>query len=134
MEDGSLSKNFDNPSSLGNYKDVSQVRMVDDIVLPSLRDDKANNIVVYDVEGKTSIADKIVIASGRSKRHVASMADHLIRSLKKVNLKHSAKVEGLPNADWVLIDAGDVVIHIFRPEVREFYDLDRLWQDMIDTD
>ena len=108
--------------------------MLADIVLPSLRGDKANNLVVYDVEGKTSIADKIVIASGRSKRHVASMADHLIRSLKKVNLKQSAKVEGLPNADWVLIDAGDVVIHIFRPEVREFYDLDRLWQDMIDTD
>lgn len=104
------------------------------IIVKSLEDDKAQNVVVYDVQGKTSIADQIIIASGRSKRHVASMADHLIRQLKRCNLKRPVKVEGLPNADWVLIDVGDIVVHLFRPEVREFYDLDRLWQDMIDSD
>ena len=104
------------------------------IVVKSLRDDKAEDLVVYDVQGKTSIADQIIIASGRSKRHVASMADHLIRKLKRCNLKRPVEVEGLPNADWVLIDAGDIVVHLFRPEVREFYDLDRLWHDMIDSD
>ncbi len=104
------------------------------IIVKSLHDDKAQDVIVYDVEGKTSIADQIVIASGRSKRHVASMADHLIRLLKHSYIKRPAKVEGLPNADWVLIDVGDIVIHLFRPEVREFYDLDRLWQDLIETD
>lgn len=104
------------------------------IIVQSLQDDKAQDVAVYDVEGKTSIADQIVIASGRSKRHVASMADHLTRLLKQSTLKRPAKVEGLPNADWVLIDVGDIVIHLFRPEVREFYDLDRLWQDLIESD
>lgn len=103
-------------------------------ILASLQDDKAQNVVVYDVRGKTSIADQIIIASGRSKRHVASMADHLIKQLKRCNLERPVKVEGLPNADWVLIDVGDIVVHLFRPEVREFYDLDRLWHDMIDSD
>ncbi len=102
--------------------------------MESLRNDKAQDVVVYNVEGKTSIADQIVVASGRSKRHVASMADHLTRLLKHSCIKRSAKVEGLPNADWVLIDVGDIVIHLFRPEVREFYDLDRLWQDLVETD
>ena len=76
--------------------------------------------------GKSSIADHMVIASGRSNRHVAAVADHLLRRLKETG-HGNAKVEGLPSADWVLIDAGDVIVHLFRPEVREFYQLEKMW-------
>ena len=82
--------------------------------------------MVINLEGKSSIADQMIIASGRSARHVSSLADHIIRKLKELGAGR-AKVEGLPNADWVLIDTGDIVVHLFRPEVREFYNLERIW-------
>src|SRR5690606_9526895 len=91
-----------------------------------LSDAKAEDIVSLDLAGKTTIADTMVIASGRSQRHVGSVADQLLRKLKDAGHKN-ARVEGLPLCDWVLIDAGDVVVHIFRPEVRQFYNLEKMW-------
>ena len=96
------------------------------IVLESLDDDQAIETVAIPLEGKSSIADHIVIASGRSSRHVAAIAQKLAERLKK-DMGIRARIEGLPVADWVLIDAGDVVVHIFRPEVRSFYNLERMW-------
>jgi ribosome-associated protein len=96
------------------------------IVLKSLSDAKAEDIVSIDLKGKTSIADFMVVASGRSNRHVGAIADQLLDKLKKAG-QGGATVEGLPHCDWVLIDGGDVVIHIFRPEVREFYNLEKMW-------
>ncbi|MFO6431259.1 ribosome silencing factor [Erythrobacter sp. W302b] len=96
------------------------------LVLAQLDDDQAQEIVTIPLEGKSSIADHMVIASGRSTRQVASMAQKLAEEIKKAGFGH-ARVEGLPAADWVLIDAGDVVVHLFRPEVRTFYNLERMW-------
>ncbi|MEM6627697.1 MAG: ribosome silencing factor [Pseudomonadota bacterium] len=96
------------------------------LVLDQLEDDKAENILAIDLDGKSSLADTMVIASGRSQRHVSALADHLSRAMKDAGVGR-ANVEGLPNCDWVLIDAGDVIVHIFRPEVREFYNLERIW-------
>lgn len=95
-------------------------------VIASLEDDKAEDEVVIDLSGKSTLADYIVIASGRSQRQVGAMADNLIEKLKKAGAKAVA-VEGQPQCDWVLVDAGDVVVHLFRPEVREFYKLEKLW-------
>ena len=96
------------------------------LVLRSLDDDKALDVVSIPLGGKSNIADYMVIASGRSTRQVASMADKLTERIKR-ELGRSARVEGLPVADWVLIDAGDVIVHLFRPEVRSFYNLERMW-------
>ncbi len=96
------------------------------LVLTSLEDDQAIETVSIPLEGKSSIADHMVIASGRSTRQVASMAQKLVERIKG-ELGRSARVEGLPAADWVLIDAGDVIVHLFRPEVRSFYNLERMW-------
>ena len=96
------------------------------LVLKQLDDDQAQDVVAIDLAGKSSIADHMVIASGRSTRQVASMAQKLAEEVKKRGLG-PARLEGLPAADWVLIDAGDVVVHIFRPEVRSFYNLERMW-------
>ena len=95
--------------------------------LTSLEDSKAENIISIDIQGKSPLADHMIIASGRSHRHVAAVADHLIRALKEADLGN-AKVEGLSGADWVLIDTGDIVVHVFRPEVREFYNIEKMWQ------
>ena len=96
------------------------------LVAAQLEDDKAENILEINLVGKSSLADAMVIASGRSARHVTALADHVSRKLKEAGLV-KVRIEGLPNADWVLIDAGDVLVHIFRPEVREFYNLERIW-------
>jgi ribosome-associated protein len=95
--------------------------------LASLDDSKAENIVSIDIQGKSSLADHMVIASGRSHRHVAAVADSVLKALKDAGFGN-ARVEGLSGADWVLIDAGDVIVHVFRPEVREFYNLEKMWQ------
>nr|WP_210344000.1 MULTISPECIES: ribosome silencing factor [Nitratireductor] len=95
--------------------------------LTSLEDSKAENIVSIDIQGKSPLADHMIIASGRSHRHVAAVADHLIRALKEAGCGN-AKVEGLASADWVLVDTGDIVVHVFRPEVREFYNIEKMWQ------
>ena len=96
------------------------------LVLDQLDDDQAQELVSIPLEGKSSIADHMVIASGRSTRQVAAMAQKLAEKIKQQGFG-SARVEGLPAADWVLIDAGDVVVHLFRPEVRSFYNLERMW-------
>ena len=97
-----------------------------DLVLRSLDDDQALDVVTIPLGGKSSIADHMVIASGRSTRQVASMAQKLSQRIKQ-DLGRNVRVEGLPVADWVLIDADDVIVHIFRPEVRTFYNLERMW-------
>lgn len=96
------------------------------LVLDSLDDDQAVDTVTIPLAGKSSIADHMVVASGRSTRQVASMAHKLAERIK-AEFKVNARIEGLPNADWVLIDAGDVIVHLFRPEVRTFYNLERMW-------
>ena len=96
------------------------------LVAQQLDDDKAENILNIPLAGKSPMADAMVVASGRSARHVAALADHVARKLKEAGAS-KVRVEGLPNADWVLIDAGDIIVHIFRPEVREFYNLERIW-------
>ena len=96
------------------------------LVLRSLDDDKALDVVSIPLAGKSNIADYMVIASGSSTRHVASMAQKLTERIKR-ELARNVRVEGLPVADWVLIDAEDVIVHIFRPEVRSFYNLERMW-------
>lgn len=97
------------------------------IALTSLEDSKAEDIVSIDIQGKSPLADYMIVASGRSHRHVSAVADHLIRAFKGAGFG-SARVEGLSGADWVLIDAGDIVVHVFRPEVREFYNIEKMWQ------
>ena len=95
------------------------------LILQSLDDDQAQEVVPIPREGKSKIADQMVVASGRSSRQVASMAQKLAERIKKAG-RH-ARIEGLPSADWVLIDAEDVIVHLFRPEVRSFYNLERMW-------
>ncbi len=95
------------------------------LVLESLDDDQAIEVLPIALAGKSSLGDHMVIASGRSTRHVAAMAQKLAEKVKKAG--HEARIEGLPNADWVLIDTGDVIVHLFRPEVRSFYNLERMW-------
>ncbi len=97
-----------------------------DLVLRSLDDDQAVDVVSIPLQGKSSIADHLVIASGRSTRQVASMAQKLTERIKQ-ELGRNVRIEGLPVADWVLIDADDVIVHLFRPEVRSFYNLVRMW-------
>ena len=96
------------------------------LVMQSLDDDQAQEVVTIPLEGKSSIADHMVVASGRSSRQVASMAQKLAEKIKQ-EFGKTVRVEGLPTADWVLIDADDVIVHLFRPEVRTFYNLERMW-------
>jgi ribosome-associated protein len=95
-------------------------------VKSSLDHDKADDVVVLDLAGKTSIADYMIVASGTSKRHIAAMSDHILEKVKEIGAT-SVATEGTGYCDWVLIDSGDVVVHLFRPEIREFYALERLW-------
>ena len=96
------------------------------LILHQLDEDQAQETISIPLAGKSSIADHMVIASGRSSRQVAAIAQHLAERIKKATGR-SARVEGLPVADWVLIDAGDVIVHLFKPEVRSFYNLERMW-------
>ena len=95
-------------------------------VLASLDDSKAEDIVSIDIQGKSALGDHMVIASGRSHRHVGAIAEHLLTALKDAGFG-SARVEGKDSADWVLIDTGDIIVHVFRPEVRSFYNLEKMW-------
>jgi ribosome-associated protein len=106
--------------------DQQRVEALHDLVLRSLDDDQAQDVVTIPLTGKSNIADHMVIASGRSTRQVASMAQKLTERIKK-DLGRNVRIEGLPVADWVLIDAEDVIVHLFRPEVRNFYNLERMW-------
>jgi ribosome-associated protein len=96
------------------------------LVEESLEADKGEGVVIIPLRGLTSIADHMVIASGRSSRQVAAMAQHVASKLKEAGLPRVA-IEGLPRADWVLIDGGDIIVHLFRPEVRAFYNLEKMW-------
>ncbi|MFD1787307.1 ribosome silencing factor [Sphingomonas floccifaciens] len=106
--------------------DADSAEALHALILSSLEDDQAVDTVSIPLAGKSSIADYMVVASGRSTRQVASMANKLAEKIK-TEFRRTARIEGLPNADWVLIDAGDVIIHLFRPEVRSFYNLERMW-------
>lgn len=105
---------------------VAASEALESLVIAALEDDKAEDIVSIDLAGKSSVTDFMIVATGRSNRHVGAIADHLIRKLKDGG-HGSPKVEGLNACDWVLIDAGDVLVHLFRPEVRAFYDLEKMW-------
>ena len=111
---------------IGSDKPSRWAETIRRIALGSLEEDKAGNVIVIDLVGKTSIADLMIIASGRSARHVAAVVGHLVERLKNRGMAPRS-VEGLPKADWVLVDAGDVIVHVFRPEVREFYNLEKMW-------
>ncbi|HEX8214510.1 MAG TPA: ribosome silencing factor [Allosphingosinicella sp.] len=114
------------PSPAPHEGDTGRVEALHDLVLRSLDDDQAQEVVTIPLSGKSTIADHMVIASGRSTRQVASMAQKLSERIKR-ELGRNVRIEGLPIADWVLIDAEDVIVHLFRPEVRSFYNLERMW-------
>jgi ribosome-associated protein len=118
------------PAKTGSPVDVEALHR---LVLQSLDDDQAVDVVTIPLTGKSNIADHMVIASGRSTRQVASMASKLADRIKQ-ELKKNVRIEGLSAADWVLIDADDVIVHIFRPEVRSFYNLERMWAFGDDSD
>ena len=99
-----------------------------EIITQTLDENKAEDVVVIDLRGKTSIANQMVVASGTSQRHVASLAEKVQENLKAAGFKST--VEGEEKADWVLIDAFDVIVHIFKPEVREFYSIEKMWQSV----
>ncbi len=96
------------------------------LVLACLDDAKAEDIISIDLLGKSSICDYMVVTSGRSNRHVGAVGDRVLEDLRRAGVR-DLRVEGMPNCDWVLIDAGDVVVHVFRPEVRAFYNLEKMW-------
>lgn len=96
------------------------------LVLESLEDSKAENVTSIDIKGKSALGDYMVVVSGRSSRHVTAIADHLLDDLKAGGFGNP-RIEGLETGDWVLIDAGDIIVHVFRPEIREFYSLEKMW-------
>lgn len=96
------------------------------LIVASLDDSKAEEIVSLDIRAKSSLADTMIVASGRSHRHVGAIADRLIDDLESKGVR-DIRVEGLPHCDWVLVDVGDVLVHVFRPEVRGFYNLEKMW-------
>ncbi|WP_343229467.1 ribosome silencing factor [Pseudohalocynthiibacter aestuariivivens] len=110
----------------GTPADISSEELLEQI-LSSLNDDKAEDIVSIDLRGKSEIADYMVVCSGRSTRQVSAISEKLVDRLKQ-RFARLSKTEGKDQGDWVLIDTGDVIVHIFRPEVREFYQLEKLWQ------
>ncbi len=116
------------PSSDAAPSDYAQGRItaLENLILTRLDDDKAQDVVFIDLKGKSAVADGLVVASGRSHRHVGAMADHLLRALKEEGYGR-CRVEGMPHCDWVLIDTGDVIVHLFRPEVRAFYNIEKIW-------
>ena len=114
------------PGSLPALAIESVPGSLHELVLQSLDDDQAQDVVSIPLAGKSEIADHMIIASGRSNRQVASIAEKLAERIKRGGFG-SARIEGLPAADWVLVDGGDVIIHVFRPEVRTFYNLERMW-------
>lgn len=109
----------------GKKSDAPKPKGTLDTILSQLDDAKAEQIVTIPLGEKSSVADAVVVASGRSNRHVGAIADQLVQKLKHEG-HHDLRVEGMPQCDWVLVDAGDVVVHIFRPEVRSFYNLEKL--------
>ncbi|ODT67756.1 MAG: ribosome silencing factor [Pelagibacterium sp. SCN 63-23] len=117
----------ENPPSAAPAAAAASQKPLIDLILDTLDDAKAEEIVAVDITGKSSLADHMVVASGRSHRHVAAVADQVITALRE-NGHGKPRVEGMTHADWVLVDAGDVILHVFRPEVREFYNIEKMWQ------
>lgn len=124
------------PSAIGVAKEVTSSSepvsaepdssVVRDQILSWLDDAKAEDSVVIDLEGLSSVGDYMIITSGRSQRHVGAIADQVVKRLKETGFG-KARVEGQETCDWVLVDVGDIILHVFRPEVREFYNLEKLW-------
>ena len=96
------------------------------LVLESLEDSKAENVISINITGKSALGDYMVVVTGRSNRHVTAIAEHLIDDLKAGGVGQ-VRVEGLETGDWILIDAGDIIVHVFRPEIREFYNIEKMW-------
>ncbi|MCE3233500.1 MAG: rsfS [Rickettsiaceae bacterium] len=97
------------------------------LIESSLEDGKAENVVTIDLNGKTDIADYMIIASGTSTRHTSFLAENLVQKIRKIEPKGVSSIEGLTEGNWVLVDTGDIIVHIFRPEVREMYNLEKMW-------
>jgi ribosome-associated protein len=114
------------PPSAASLITATRSREALETVLTSLEDAKAEDIVTIDIQNKSALGDYMVVTSGRSNRHVGAIADRLAQDLKDAGFG-PLRVAGLPHCDWVLIDAGDVIVHVFRPEVREFYNLEKMW-------
>ena len=106
--------------------DVKAAKALSDMILGVLDENSAQDVIEIDISGKSSVADFMIVASGRSNRHVSALADYVQRGLKERGFKELV-VEGQEASDWVLIDAGDVILHVFRPEVRVFYNLEKIW-------
>jgi len=126
MEDTVLAERVEAADAAG--KNIPSMSMLD-LVLNSLQDDKAEDIVTIELQGKSQIADYMVVASGRSTRQVSAIVEKLSDRLKQ-NMGIHARMEGKGAGDWVLLDAGDIIVHVFRPEVREFYQLEKMWLPM----
>ncbi|WP_407704283.1 ribosome silencing factor [Thermohalobaculum xanthum] len=118
-------------TAIGGMTDTTGSEALLSLIVSSLDQDSAEEIVTIDLGGKSSIADHMVVCSGRSSRHVAAVAEKLIERLKS-EAGVIARVEGKEAADWVLIDAGDVIVHVFRPEVRSFYQIEKMWMPEAD--
>jgi ribosome-associated protein len=112
-------------------KEPSTLERLQSVIVGSLEDDKAENVVTLDLEGKASFCDRMVIATGLADRQIAAMAEHLSEKLHQAGLKR-VQVEGASGADWLLIDAGDIVVHLFKPEARAMYGLERMWGAELD--
>jgi len=112
--------------SIPEFENVEVSARLREMITATLEEYKAEDISVVDLVGKSTIADHMIVASGRSQRHVGSLADRTVEQLKKAGVAMIG-VEGRRQADWVLLDAGEVIVHLFRPEVREFYNLEKMW-------
>jgi ribosome-associated protein len=112
-------------------KEPSALDQLQSVIVGSLEDDKAENVLTLDLEGKASFCDRMVIATGLADRQIAAMAEHLSEKLHAAGLKR-VQVEGAGGADWVLVDAGDIVVHLFKPEARAMYGLERMWGTELD--
>ena len=121
-------ENGERESAFSRLSQEERSQTILSIILSELDDDKAENVVTISLVGKSDIADAMVVASGRSQRHVGAMADKVMRRLKDAGFSR-ARIEGAPACDWVLIDAEDVIVHLFRPEVRDFYNIERVWSE-----
>ena len=119
--------NNTSPTEKSKFKESSDTLL--NYIIKSLSENKAEDITTIDLRGRTSIGDFIIVASGRSTRQVSSISQKLVDVLKK-DLGRLSKVEGKDAGDWVLIDTGDIIVHVFRPEVREFYQIEKMWTPM----
>ena len=112
--------------SMPSPQDSKESRDLANLILDVLDEHSAQDIIEIDIRGKSSISDYMIVTSGRSNRHVGALSDYLIKSLKNIGKKNIG-IEGLKSFDWVLIDVGDVIVHLFRPEVRAFYNIEKIW-------